>query len=188
MIKRSVTMAVAIALGGMSSLSMADDNESGFYAGAGVGQFNVKIDDVGDVTDTVGDFDADDTTFKAFAGYRFNQYLGVELDYIDLGNPEDRIDGRRVNADINGVAPYVVGTLPLGPIELFAKAGYLFYDVQVDVDDLTVRDDNQEDFVYGGGIGLTLFDHLHTRLEYEVIDIDDIDDANALWLSAAWRF
>jgi OOP family OmpA-OmpF porin len=188
MIKRSVTMAVAIALGGMSSLTLADDNDSGFYAGAGVGQFNVKIDGVRDVTDTVGDFDADDTTFKAFAGYRFNPYVGVELDYIDLGNPEDTIDGRRVNADINGVAPYLVGTLPVGPVELFAKAGYLFYDVQVDIDDLTVQDDSQEDFVYGGGIGLTLFDHLHARLEYEVIDIDDVDDANALWLSAAWRF
>ena len=64
----------------------------------------------------------------------------------------------------------------------------MFYDVKVDVDDLDVVDDSNEDFVYGGGIGLTLFEQLHTRLEYEVIDIDEFDDANALWLSAAWRF
>lgn len=185
--KRSATaaMAVLVALGSTPALAAED---SGFYVGAGVGQFNVQIDNAADVADTVGGFDSDDTTMKVFAGWRFNPYLAVELDYLDLGNPEDVIDGRRLNADINGFAPYVVGTLPVGPVELFAKAGYLFYDVKVDVDDLKVIDDNTEDFVYGGGIGVTLFEHLHTRLEYEVIDIGAVDDANALWLSAAWRF
>lgn len=185
--KRSAATTAAVLIAAIATPAWAQ-NDSGFYLGAGVGRFNVEIDNPGDVTDTVGSFDADDTTFKAFAGWRFNPYLGVELDYLDLGNPEDTIDQRRVNADINGFAPYVVGTLPLGPVELFAKAGYLFYDVKVDVDDLDVVDDSQEDFVYGGGIGLTLFEHLHTRLEYEVIDIGEFDDANALWLSAAWRF
>jgi OOP family OmpA-OmpF porin len=183
--KRSIAAAILIALGTTPVLA---ENDSGPYVGAGVGRFNVEIDNVGDVPDTVGSFDADDTTFRAFAGWRFNPYLAVELDYLDLGNPEDNIDQQRVNADVNGVAPYVVGTLPIGPVELFAKAGYLFYDVKVDVDDLTIADDSNEDFVYGGGIGITLFEHLHTRLEYEVIEIEEVDDANALWLSAAWRF
>jgi len=26
------------------------------------------------------------------------------------------------------------------------------------------------------------------KLEYEEIDIENTDDSNALWLSAAWRF
>ena len=179
--------AAALLLAGASAPALAQ-NDGGFYLGAGVGRFNVEIDNPGDVTDTVGSFDADDTTFKAFAGWRFNPYLAVELDYIDLGNPEDVIDGRRVNADVNGFAPYLVGTVPLGPVELFAKAGYLFYDVKIDVDELDVTDDSNEDFVYGGGVGVTLFEHLHARLEYEIIDIGEVDDANALWLSAAWRF
>mgnify|MGYP001764557532 CR=1 FL=1 len=183
--KRTLAAAILVALGTTPALA---ENDSGPYVGAGVGRFNVQIDNPGDVTDTVGSFDADDTTFKAFVGWRFNPYLAVELDYLDLGNPEDRIDQQRVNADVNGFAPYVVGTLPVGPVELFAKAGYLFYDVQVDVDDLTVSDDSNEDFVYGGGVGVTLFEHLHARLEYEVIEIEEVDDANALWLSAAWRF
>jgi opacity protein-like surface antigen len=185
--KRSVATAILIALASTPAIAAAD-NESGLYLGAGVGRFDVKIDDVDDVGDTIGSYDADDTTFKAFAGWRFNPYVGVELDYIDLGNPEDRIDDRRVSADINGFAPYLVGTLPVGPVEFFAKAGYLFYDVKVDVDDLDIQDDSNEDFVYGGGIGLTMFEHLHARLEYEVIDIGEFDDSNALWVSAAWRF
>jgi hypothetical protein len=56
------------------------------------------------------------------------------------------------------------------------------------VDDLDVGDSSDEDLVYGAGIGLTLFDHLHARLEYEIIDISDLDESNALWLSGAWRF
>ena len=186
MMKRIAAAGMLVAL--IAAPAHAEENDSGLYLGAGAGRFNVEIDDAEDVTDTVGGFDADDTTFKAFAGWRFNPYFGVELDYMDLGNPEDRIDNRRVNADVNGIAPYVVGTLPIGPFELFAKAGYLFYDVKIDVDDLDVVDDNNEDFVYGGGLGITLFEHLHARLEYEVIDINDVDDANALWASAAWRF
>ena len=184
---KTTTLAAALLLALGTTPALAE-TDSGFYVGAGVGRFNVEIDNPGDVTDALGSFDADDTTFKAFAGWRFSPYVAFELDYIDLGNPEDRISGQRVSADVNGIAPYLVGTLPVGPVEFFAKAGYLFYDVQVDIDDLKVTDDNSQDFVYGGGIGLTLFDHLNTRLEYEVIDIENVDNANALWVTAAWRF
>ena len=48
--------------------------------------------------------------------------------------------------------------------------------------------DSGEDLVYGVGIGLTFFEHLHARLEYEIIDVSEVDDANAIWLSGAWRF
>jgi opacity protein-like surface antigen len=183
--KRSAVLGVMLALSGTPALAAED---SGLYVGAGVGRFNVQIDDPDDVADTVGSFDSDDTTFKAFAGWRFNPYLGVELAYLDLGNPEDTIDDTRVSADVNGFAPYLVGTLPVGPVELFAKAGYLFYDVKIDVEDLDVTDDSNEDFVYGGGIGVTLFERLNARLEYEVIELEEVDDANALWVTAAWRF
>ena len=47
---------------------------------------------------------------------------------------------------------------------------------------------SDEDLVYGAGFGLVLFDHLNVRLEYEIIDISDVDDANAAWLTGAWRF
>src|ERR1700754_3051390 len=107
------------------------DNDRGFYAGAGVGVFNIEVDDV-DTTDELRErFDSDDTVFKVFAGYRFNPFIGVELDYIDLGNPEDTIENVKVKAEINGVAPYLIGTLPLGPIEGFVRVGYYFYDVEI---------------------------------------------------------
>jgi opacity protein-like surface antigen len=166
----------------------AQDNPDGFYIGAGLGQFNVEIDDTSDLTGTVESFDSDDDTLKIFGGWRLNPNFAIELDYLDFGSAEDTIGGVNVSADINGFAPFAILTLPAGPIELFAKAGYLFYDVEFEIDDFDAGDDSDEDFVYGAGLGLTLFDHLHARLEYEIIDLSDVDESNALWLSGAWRF
>lgn len=183
--KRSLWVLTLATLGIAPALA---ENESGLYIGAGVGQFNVEIDNVEDVGDTVESFDSDDTTFKIFAGWRFNKFFGVELDYLDLGSPEDTVNDLRVQAEINGVAPYVIGTVPLGPVELFAKVGYYFYDVEINAESIGSLDDSNEDLVYGAGLGVTLFEHLHARLEYEIIDVSEVDDANALWLSGAWRF
>jgi outer membrane immunogenic protein len=187
MIMKPVLAALALVGFAVATPAMAD-NDSGLYLGAGVGRFNVEVDGIEDVGQTIESFDSDDTTFKVFAGWRFNQFLGVELDYMDLGSPEDTIDDVRVQAEINGVAPYLIGTIPLGPIELFAKVGYYFYDVKIEAESVDVLDESDEDLVYGAGIGLTLFGHLHARIEYEIIEVSDVDDANALWLSGAWRF
>jgi hypothetical protein len=35
---------------------------------------------------------------------------------------------------------------------------------------------------------LTFIEHLNVRVEYELFDIDNLDDAYALWLTGAWRF
>jgi hypothetical protein len=79
--------------------------------------------------------------------------------------------------------------LPVGPIELFGKAGVIFYDFEVDTPgNGRLIDTSGEDLVLGVGIGATLFDRLNLSAEYERIDIDELDDANAVWLNAAWRF
>jgi Outer membrane protein beta-barrel domain len=172
----TTTLAAAVLACGMTAAHA--DNERGLYLGVGVGQFNIEVDDI-DTTDELEEaFDSDDTVFKVFGGWRFNPFISVELDYIDLGGPEDTIEDVLVKAEIDGIAPYLIGTLPLGPIEGFARVGYYFYDVEI----------SGEDLVYGVGVGLTLFEHLHARLEYEIIDVSEVDDANAIWLSGAWRF
>ena len=98
------------------------DGESGLYLGVGVGQFNVEMDDADDLGPIVDDFDSDDSSFKLFGGWRFFRFLAVELDYVDFGGPNESVNGFNVEAEVSGFAPYVVGTLPLGPFELSAKA------------------------------------------------------------------
>ena len=44
----------------------------------------------------------------------------------DLGGPEDTIEDVRIKAEINGIAPYLIGTVPLGPIEGFARACFTY--------------------------------------------------------------
>lgn len=170
------------------------DNEKGLYAGAGVGVFSLKggdVDSAADIEAIVSGFDSDDTSFKVFAGWRFMPYFSAELAYIDFGGPDDDVSGTNVKAEIDGVAPYLIGTLPLGPLELFAKVGYLFYDLKVEVSgqELGSVSGNDEDLIYGAGVGITLFGRVNANIEYEKIDLSGaVDDADAVWLTGAWRF
>src|SRR4051794_15475114 len=104
-----------IALLALVGVAHAADNDKGLYAGVGVGMFNVKIDSVADVGSALGEFDSDDVSFKAFAGWRFGKFIGVEVDYLDLGKPQEDVGNVSVSTELSGVAPYIVGTLPLGP-------------------------------------------------------------------------
>jgi hypothetical protein len=42
--------------------------------------------------------------------------------------------------------------------------------------------------MYGVGVGMTFFERLHAKLEYEKIDLENVDDSNAFWLTGQWRF
>jgi hypothetical protein len=165
----------------------SNDNVRGFYLGGAIGDFNSNLnspDDADDVDLDFGDQDAD----RIYAGWRFNRWAAFELDYTDFGRSNAGPNQLGISAESDGVTPAIVGTLPIGPIELFAKAGMMFYNVSVNDNNDNVLDDSGHDPVYGVGIGFTIAEHLNLRAEYERVDIDAFDDANAVWLSANWRF
>ncbi|HEY4370089.1 MAG TPA: outer membrane beta-barrel protein [Steroidobacteraceae bacterium] len=179
----------------------SEANTSGPYVGASIGQFNVKIDNLEGVGDVLEELDSDDAAFKVFFGWRFNPYLALEADYVDLGAPNGNFDASGSSGDyevkLSGFTGYVIGSLPLGIFELSAKVGYYFHDVDVKVDldnvgsgngNVIESDNSGEAFVYGVGAGVTFFDHLNAKVEYELMDIDEVDDAYVLWLTGAWRF
>jgi opacity protein-like surface antigen len=164
------------------------DEVKGLYVGAGVGQFNVEIQDVGLSGE---DFDSDDTAFRVFGGWRMNPNFAFELAYIDFGAPSEDVSGVDVDIEVTGFAPYLVLTAPVGVLELYTKLGYLFYDAELSASagGLSASEDtSDEEFVYALGLGLVFFDRLNVRLEYEGIDIQNAEDATAYWLSGAWRF
>lgn len=181
-----------------SSVMAQAENPDGPYVGAGWGQFNLNIKNLGDAGTAANDIvHSNDNAWKAFAGYRFNRFLALEAAYIDLGSPSDRFSGTGSNGNyrvaISGFSPALIGSLPLGPVELFAKVGEYYYDskVKVDLDDPGPSIDSshrRNDLLYGGGVGLTFFEHLHVRAEYETIEIKNAKNSDAFWLSAAWRF
>lgn len=189
---------LALSYGAVLAQGTSTDNPRGFYVGGGFGQFNVKVNSPSNVFSTIGNFDDSDTAWTLFTGYRFNQFFSVEAAYVDFGSPEDRFTATGSSGDysveLNGFAPSVVATYPIGPVEIFAKLGYLFYDLNVraDLDNLGGNvfrsDDSGEDVVIGGGVGMTFVERLNVRAEYQKVDVDGTDDANALWLTSSWRF
>src|SRR5262245_41996851 len=177
-----------------AAFAQQQEEVSGFYLGAGAGQFNAHIDDVDDVDATVDEWDEDDTAYKVFGGYRLNRFLAFELDYINLGEPSGNVvPGFNVDSSVDGFAPFVVGTIPLGPyFEVYGRAGYYFYDATTGVTDTLDNrvefDEDSEDLVWGAGIGANLGEKVNLRFEYERYDLKGLDDSDALWLTAAWRF
>ncbi len=194
----NLKLAAALAAVSLATVPAAFAQEpeeiSGFYIGGGAGQFNAHIDDVDDVDATVDEWDEDDTAYKFFAGYRLNRFLAFELDYINLGEPSGNVvPGFNVDSSVDGFAPYVVGTIPLGRFfEVYGRAGYYFYDatrgVTDTLDNRVEFDEESEDFVYGAGVGANIGEKFNVRFEYEKFDIEGLDDTDALWLTAGWRF
>lgn len=181
----------------MAADAYSQANPSGAYLGGGWGRFNLHLHNLGDVgtaADTI--VDSNDNAWKLFAGYRFSPYWSLEAAYIDFGRPSDRFVASGSNGTyrvkMSGFAPSIVGTLPLGPVELFGKAGYYLYnvDTRVDFNSGTFLESkhSRSDFIYGGGVGITVMEHLNVRAEYERVDVSNAPNSDALWLDAAWRF
>jgi OOP family OmpA-OmpF porin len=179
--------AVAALLVLVAGPALAQNNE-GPYVGAGLGDFSSDIENFDDVADADIDFDSDEDASRIIAGWRFNRFLAVQLDYTDFGESRGAVNQLDITSDTKGLAPSVVGTLPIGPIELFGRAGVLFYDVEVDTPGGRLIDSSGEDAVLGAGIGFTLFERLNLTAEYERVDIEEFDDADAVWITASWRF
>lgn len=198
------TVAALAVFAGFVGSARADDTEPsgplhGPYIGAGFGRFNLKpqnISDVGgglvDITNSHGD------AFKITAGYRFMPYLGLEASYIDFGNPKSTFytsgsDGNyKVHA--SGFAPMGVATLPLGPFEVFGKAGWLFSNNNVKVylnqpgQQVIQTSHSSTDFMWGGGLGVTIARHFNINAEWDRVAVENAHDSDALWLAAQWRF
>lgn len=196
--KRALLAASLLAMGSGAAYAQSPENDEGFYIGGGVGQFDIEIDGADGIDEAIGRLDDNDTAWQAFVGWRINPYIALQAAYVDYGGPSDEFStggsSGDYTAELAGFAPSVIGTLPLGPVELSAKLGYYFYDldVSIDLDDPTDPDsdvsDSGEDVFYGVGVGMTFLERLHAKLEYEKIDLEGVDDSNAFWLTGQWRF
>ena len=169
--------------------AFAQDGNTGLYFGVGHGDFSTGVDDIGDVEVANLDFDSAESASKVFAGWRFNRLVAVQIDRVDFERSVEARDARNVlSTQTQGFAPSVVGTLPLGPLEVFARAGVFWYDVEIERNDTSLAHDSDRDPIFGAGVGFTIAERLNLRAEYEVVEIDGLDDPNAVWVTAAWRF
>ena len=193
----TITVLALAALPALASASTGDLNTSGPYVGVGWGRFNLNIRNLSDVGTAASNITkSNDNAWKAFGGWRLGPYFALEAAYIDFGKPAERFSATgssgRYALQMNGFAPSVVGSIPIGPVELFAKAGSYFYNVklQVDLNGLNGIESShsRNDFLYGGGVGVTIAQHVHLRAEYETLELRNAKNSDAFWLSSAWRF
>jgi OOP family OmpA-OmpF porin len=181
----AIAVAVVALAGTGPAMAQDPEEQEGVYVGGGVGDFSVEIDDF-DGDDI--NFDDSDTVYKAFVGYRFNQFFGAQFDYYDLGSSDSPINNlQTLELETAGWAVRVEGTLPLAFFELFATAGLMYSDVEASIGGQEVYDDTDSDPVYSVGAGFEIAERVVLRLEYEIIDIDTFDDTEAIWFTAAWR-
>jgi OOP family OmpA-OmpF porin len=189
--KTFITLAALMLSGSAAFAQDEGAKDHGLYLGAGVGQFSLKAGNIDEAGPVDTEFSEEDTSFKAFGGFRFGKFIAAELDYIDFGKPHENLGGVDVEAKIHGFAPYLVGILPIGEaFDVYAKAGYMFYDLNVDVggEKVSSVSGNSEDFIGAVGFGVNLFEHLNVSMEYEYVDVSQASRAEAAWLTGAWRF
>jgi hypothetical protein len=167
-----------------SGAAIAADN--GFYLGAAVGNANLEIDDIADIEGA--DFEGDDTGYKLIAGIRPLDWFGVEAAWVNFGDSEDRI--RIQNQDIpvtiegDGISAFAVGFLPVGPVDLFAKGGLISWDSKISG---SFDDDDGADLAYGVGAQFRVWS-ISLRAEYEVFDVDSVDDLSMISVGATFTF
>jgi hypothetical protein len=91
----------------------------GLYIGAGVGEADVKVDQLG--------FNENHSGYKLLVGLRPIPVVGAELEYIDFGHPDTALaGGGSADAQVRGSALFglLYLPLPLPLLDLYAKVGF----------------------------------------------------------------
>jgi OOP family OmpA-OmpF porin len=164
-------VAATAALLGATTSATANET-SGWYIGAGAGPVTAK--------ETESGLKGDDTAFKIFGGYEINEYMGLELSYIDAGKPEASVGSLYAQVDISALQAAIRPMLPLTKnFSVYAKAGLLRWDADVFIADSLYNashsySDDGNDFFWGGGLQFSA-GRFMIRAEYEKADIESFD-------------
>ncbi|MEZ5559631.1 MAG: outer membrane beta-barrel protein [Pseudomonadales bacterium] len=190
--RKWVPVLVSGVLAAAGAGSAAADENTGLYLGGSLGYTTFSASENVDVGEGFQKIKVDDSDmgWKLFAGYQFLPWLGVEAGYVDLGDVSDNALGATIDASTDGWDAFLVGTLPLPLIDLFAKVGMVSWNVDADVSDgvnsINLNDDG-EDLAYGVGAALDL-EHFAIRAEIERFDISDVDDLYMFSVGATIQF
>lgn len=171
------SVAAALAVLGMSAATAAE----GFYIGGAGMQSRFDSDNF-----DVEDVDDEDTGWKAIAGFRLHPNFAVEGSYVSFGNasaPSTALGGP-LDAEANAMSLFGVGLAPMGPVDLFLKAGMARIDADGTVGAVAFEDKAWE-FAYGAGIQWNL-GNLALRAEYEKFDTDVIGDLDVISLGVTF--
>ena len=158
--------------------------EPGFYVGGKLGAASVD-----------GDFiDDDDTSWGAYAGYQFNEWLALEGVYTDFGDVE--VDLTDLEVDASNLEPDSIGLRAMGafPVserfDILAGVGWHSFDLNpADNDELLeqIGDDSSTDLFYGVGAQFNFANNVSVRAMYDRFEFDG-PDADEISLGVQYTF
>lgn len=181
MLKKILFLAVAVAL-----LSPLPALASGYF-GASIGNsWQSATVEPSDVADQATEISENSTGYKFFGGYKSDGIFGLEGGFRDLGQVTSEDSGINFEADTAGWDVEAVLHLELSIIDLFAKAGAFFWNTETGVTDEVV-DESGTAFLWGLGAGVS-FGTLGVRLEYEAMDIENMNNVSMLSLGFTFGF
>ena len=196
--KTAVLAALASAMLGAAGTAAAQQgfqarspsSDLGFYTGIGVG--SSRFDGV---CNGASSCDDKDSTWKLFGGYNFNNNLGLELGYHDLGSFSASAPGFSGNGDVTGWEVSGVGRMPLGQsgFSLFGKVGGFRWDRSIGRTGPAfggAGSNTGTDWTWGLGAQYAFNRNLSARLEWQ--QFRDVgtggSDVNAVTANAVYKF
>jgi Outer membrane protein beta-barrel domain len=147
-------------------------------------------------------FDEKQDGFKVFGGLRAGKYFGMELAYDNFGEYRSARSTpvpSSAKSTVTGGSLFAMGILPVGSVDLFAKAGMVYRKRRTLIDEpaqctevctldsvLSRLSDHTSELAYGGGAALVVYGGLSLRFEYERFNFDGETDVMSLGLT--WQF
>ncbi len=185
--------------------------ERGWYGGLGLGasSMNITSADWDDGSLSAGSADDADFGAKAYAGFRFNKHVWLDISYLLLGNTtfEGQSSGPlpalwatgpvRGDTSAEGMSVAVVGAWPLRDrVAPLIKAGLFMWDTTV-IRDPTISgrqrvNNDGIDLIYGLGVEVSVFRNWNMRAEWERTSVDMANaggfDIDFISLSVIYEF
>lgn len=173
---RKTLLAVLIS-GAMVTGVQAAGNQVNGYLFGNVGQ--ADYDFGSEYSGFIGSVDEEDTAFKIGAGVQLNPYVGIEFQYVDLGEATYKEPGYKEIAKVDGFGANLVATLPLDRFKLYGKLGYhkLEFDARGKLDGFgTVWSESKDDWVTSYAVGATFALNPQFEIVAEYERYDDVAD------------
>jgi len=194
-LRTHIKLALLLLITSISSQASAAHFKKKMYFGAGVSNTRLQINEqsirsAGGVS-AQSSLQNSQTGFSIFSGFRFDDYLSVELTYIDFGNYNTQTNGLK-NELFSVDSLYLTSALnyPVSQnINSYIKLG--FSEWQMDSKNLALQEDGTG-LVYGAGVDINLYGSSRRTLKIEWLhqSFDDVflSDSDSISASIVFSF
>ncbi len=162
----------ALIISALPAVAAADGH---WYFGGAIGTANI------DEMISGFRFDSDSTSYRLYGGRQFNDYFGLEVGYLDLGDFNERVLVGGivvpVSADADGFTFAAVGSVPAGQrFSLHATIGSFFWD---GANAIAAVNNNVSDanIFFGAGVSYSLTKNMSLRGDATRYELDNVDSS-----------